>query len=234
MRHTVQRQSTATPPYSRQPGRPPAHPASWADLQPSSTACISGRKGRRAICGPLATAISGQPRTLTRMKVPSSVALTTVRNTSSKMVLRVRATREAGRRSYRRTQDRRKSPWTQLIMQGNDHSPRAPAQLAVASLGTDDVKAVLLKGAHYPGTGDDRQPLGAYAESRTSTGATIGSGASGAGWSSKYSSSASPKLASASSMVRPWLATSTSRQRATYQSPSGVTAAVSLTVRPII
>jgi hypothetical protein len=33
--------------------------------------------------------------------------------------------------------------------------------------GTDDVKAVLLKGAHYAGTGDDRQPLGAHTESRT-------------------------------------------------------------------
>jgi hypothetical protein len=50
-----------------------------------------------------------------------------------------------------------------------------------ASLGTDDVEAVLLKGAHDTGTGDDRQPLGAHAESRTSTGATIGSGASGTG-----------------------------------------------------
>ena len=29
-------------------------------------------------------------------------------------------------------------------MQGNDHSPRTPAQLAAASLGADDVKAILL------------------------------------------------------------------------------------------
>ena len=35
-------------------------------------------------------------------------------------------------------------------------------------------KPVPLKGAHYAGAGDDRQPLGAHAESRTSTGATIG------------------------------------------------------------
>ena len=66
-------------------------------------------------------------------------------------------------------------------MQGNYHSPRVPAQLAVAAPSTDDVKAVLLKGTHYAGAGDDRQPLGAHAESRTSIGATIGSGASGAG-----------------------------------------------------
>ncbi|MDQ1438292.1 MAG: hypothetical protein QOK43_1921 [Acidimicrobiaceae bacterium] len=44
--------------------------------------------------------------------------------------------------------------------------------------------------------------------------------------SSKYSSSASRRLASASSTVPPWLATSTSRQRATCQDPSCVTAAV--------
>jgi len=79
------------------------------------------------------------------------------------------------------TQDRRESPWPHLVMQGNYHSPRAPAQLAVASLGTDNGEAVLLKGVYHAGAGDDRQPPRAHAESRTSTGATIGSGASGAG-----------------------------------------------------
>jgi len=38
------------------------------------------------------------------------------------------------------TQDRGKGSWPHLVMQGNDHSPRTPAQLAVASPGTDDVK----------------------------------------------------------------------------------------------
>src|SRR5205823_4876466 len=60
-----------------------------------------------------------------------------------------------------------------------------------------------------------------------STGAMIGACTSaGSGSSSKYSSRASRRLASACSMLSPWLATSTCRQRATYQSPSCVIAAV--------
>src|SRR5579875_1702699 len=98
-------------------------------------------------------------------------------------------------------------------MQGNDHGAIVTAELAVASPGADDLEAVPLQGAGEPGTGDDGQPLRAHAESFTSTGATIGSDTSGAGSSSKYSSRASRRLARASSMVRPWLATSTSRHR---------------------
>jgi hypothetical protein len=49
--------------------------------------------------------------------------------------------------------------------------------------------------------------------------------------SSKYNSRASRRFASASSIVSPWLATSISRQRATNQLPSLLTAAVSVRVR---
>ena len=47
MRHTVQRESTAAPPYSRQRPRPAAHSASWDDGQTPSGAASSGRRGRR-------------------------------------------------------------------------------------------------------------------------------------------------------------------------------------------
>src|SRR2546421_11090140 len=68
----------------------------------------------------------------------------------------------------------------------------------------------------------------AYAASTVmSTGAMIGAWIlAGNGSSSKYSSRASRRLASACSMLSPWLATSTCRQRATYQSPSCVIAAL--------
>jgi hypothetical protein len=46
MQHTVQRGSTATSPHSRKLARPPAHRTRWADIQPASTACSSGRRGR--------------------------------------------------------------------------------------------------------------------------------------------------------------------------------------------
>src|ERR1022692_2924323 len=48
----------------------------------------------------------------------------------------------------------------------------------------------------------------------------------GSSTSSRYSPTASARLASASSIVWPWLATSTSRHCATYQSSSRCTAAV--------
>lgn len=61
----------------------------------------------------------------------------------------------------------------------------------------------------------------------TSTGAMMGVSTRTSGdWSSKYSSRASARLDLASSTVSPWLATSTSKQRATYQGASWVIAAV--------
>jgi hypothetical protein len=77
------------------------------------------------------------------------------------------------------------------------------------------------------GTADDRQRR-AHAESWT-VAMIGGSMASGSASSSKYSSSASRRLARASSVVRPWLVTSTSRARATYHPSSCVTAAVNCT-----
>src|SRR6185437_11305024 len=78
------------------------------------------------------------------------------------------------------------------------------------------------------GTADDRQRR-AHAESWT-VAIIGGSMASGRASSSKYSSSASRRLAGASSVVRPWLVTSTSRSRATYHPSSCVTAAVNCTI----
>lgn len=72
-----------------------------------------------------------------------------------------------------------------------------------------------------------------HARLSISTGAMIGDVVgSGASLSSKYSSRASRRLANASSTLFPWLATSTSRHLATYQSPSWVTAAVKRISRP--
>jgi hypothetical protein len=90
-----------------------------------------------------------------------------------------------------------------LVMQGDDDRAVAPARFAVTSLSTNDLEAVLLQSADDPRARYHRQLPGAHAESLTSTGATIGSEGSGTGSSSKYSSRASPKLARASSIVRP-------------------------------
>ncbi len=77
------------------------------------------------------------------------------------------------------------------------------------------------------GATDDRQSR-AHADSWT-VAMMGGSVPSGRVSSSKHSSSASRKFAKASSTVRPWLATSTSKARATYHPPSCVTAAVNRT-----
>ena len=77
------------------------------------------------------------------------------------------------------------------------------------------------------GATDDRQ-CRAHADSWT-VAMMGGSTTSGMVSSSKYSSSASRKFAKASSTVRPWLVTSTSKARATYHPPSCVTAAVNCT-----
>ena len=87
---TIQQPSTATTPASGKHELSPTLSASWGSGQPPSTAASSGRRGCRAISGLLATVISGQPRTLTSIKVPSSAALIGVRHTPSKLVMRVR------------------------------------------------------------------------------------------------------------------------------------------------
>src|SRR5919198_715739 len=99
------------------------------------------------------------------------------------------------------------------------HTPVAISKLLVAAARSDHCEPCALQGLHRLLPGDDRERA-AHAGMRTSTGATIGWDACTGGASSKYSSSASFRLARASSTLWPWLATSTSRQRATYHSPS--------------
>src|SRR6266536_4157248 len=133
------------------------------------------------------------------------------------------------RRQTRLAKDRRERPPRQLAVQWHDHDPSVVmSQLLMAATRTDDRKAGLQQGLHRLLPGDDRERA-AHAGMRISTGATIGCDACTGGVSSKYSSSASLRLASASSTLWPWLATSTSRQRATYHSPSWVTTAVKWT-----
>ena len=121
--------------------------------------------------------------------------------------------------------DRSQRADCQLSMHWHDHNSAVlGTQLDVASPLAHLHEAALPERSDHLGAGDDRERR-AHAES--SMVAMIGgSMLSGSISSSKYSSNASRRLASASSTVPPWLATSTSRQRATCQDPSCVTAAV--------
>lgn len=112
------------------------------------------------------------------------------------------------------------------VERDDDHLPAPPQLDVTASLARLHVPH-FGKGGDDGGTAYDRERR-AHAESRTV--AMIGGSTSSGGVSpSKYSSSASRRFASASSMVLPWLATSTSSARATYHSPSCVTTAVNRT-----
>ncbi len=117
----------------------------------------------------------------------------------------------------------------EFSVERDDHGPTAVrvAEFEVAATLAAPFKPGPLQRRHQRAAGH-HWGTGAHAGTRTSIWVTSGGSVGGAaGTSSKYSSSASLRLARAFSTVLPWLATSTSRQRATYQSPSLVTAAVS-------
>ena len=110
-------------------------------------------------------------------------------------------------------------------MHRNDDRPALfVPKFNVASPLADLLEAGTTWCSHHVLSGDDGESL---AHAAMSTGTMIGGSAkSGTGASSKYNSSASRRLPSASSTVLPWLTTSTSRHRATYQGASCVMAAV--------
>src|SRR5215207_10607429 len=100
-------------------------------------------------------------------------------------------------------------------MQGNDYRqvPLIMGQLAVTA--PDAHLAKPARSRTRTTSGPETTGRLGHAEMRTSTEASSGfASTSGTGLSSKQSSSASQRLASACSRVSPWLETSTARQRA--------------------
>jgi hypothetical protein len=135
---------------------------------------------------------------------------------------------EFRRRERGLPQDRAQRPGSELTMQRDDDRATVPAELHVTASVADLLITHFGKSDDDSGAADDGERR-THAESWT-VAMIGGSMSSGSASSSKYSSSASRRLASASSMLCPWLVTSTSRARATYHSPSCVMAAVNRTV----
>ena len=137
---------------------------------------------------------------------------------------------EFRRREGRLPQDRTQRAGTELTMQRDDDRALIPAKLHVAASLADLLVADFGESGESGDDSDaaDDGECGPHAESWM-VAMIGGSMSSGRASSSKYSSSASRRLASASSMLCPWLVTSTSRARATYHSPSCEIAAVNRT-----
>ena len=132
------------------------------------------------------------------------------------------------RREGRLPQDRMHRSPSELAMQRNDdRSPVRPELYVAASL--PHLRVPCLGGGTNDGGATDHRERRTQAVSWT-VAMIGGSMSSGNAFSSKYNSRASRRFAKASSIVWPWLVTSTSRARATYYSPSCMVAAVSLTV----
>ena len=128
-------------------------------------------------------------------------------------------------------QDRAERAGRKLPMHRHDDRSASVPELHMTTALADLHETGLGQSSDDLGTADDRQRR-AHAESWT-VAMIGGSMASGRASSSKYSSSASRRLARASSTVRPWLVTSTSRARAMYHPSSCVTAAVNCTITTI-
>src|SRR5687768_13719302 len=140
-------------------------------------------------------------------------------------MIRLQQVQELLGRQARLPDDRPQRPDRQFPVERHDHdSAVCSTELDMAASLARPLETALRQRGDDLSAGDYRQRR-AHAES--SMVAMIGgSMLSGSTSSSKYSSSASRRLASASSTVSPWLATSTSRQRATCHEPSCVIAAV--------